>query len=160
MSVNSISLNQLYRMALELIIFTKYLMELNLKLQGKKQFVNNLYEHVKAFINKLQLFHQQFNLKKIVHFPTLSTRQSETVDHVKHSALINNLINEFEIKFPDLKYRFTEMKMLADPFGIDATNAPGMFQLELIEIQNSSEMKRAFCRDRPCDTLWSICSIS
>ena len=39
------------------------------------------------------------------------------------------------------------MKLFADPFGIDATNAPGMFQLELIEIQNSSEMKRAFAEN-------------
>ena len=127
-----------------LVDITKYLMELNLKLQGKKQFINNLYEHVKAFINKLQLFHQQFNLKNIVHFSTLSTRQSETVDHVKYSALINNLINEFELRFSDFSDRFTEMKLFADPFGIDATNAPDMFQLELIEMQNISEMKRAF----------------
>ena len=127
-----------------LVDITKYLMELNLKLQGKKQFINNLYEHVKAFINKLQLFHQQFNLKNIVHFSTLSTRQSEIVDHVKYSALINNLINEFELRFSDFSDRFTEMKLFADPFGIDATNAPDIFQLELIEMQNISEMKRAF----------------
>ena len=127
-----------------MVNITKYLMELNLKLQGKRQFVNNLYEHVKEFINKLQLFHQQFNLKKIVHFSTLSTQQSETVDHVKYSALINNLINEFEIRFSDFSDRFTEMKFFADLFGIDATNAPGMFKLELNEIQNNSEMKRAF----------------
>ncbi|KAI6652455.1 General transcription factor II-I repeat domain-containing protein 2A-like [Oopsacas minuta] len=47
-----------------LVDITKYLADLNLKLQGRKQFVNNLYEHVKALINKLQLFHQQFILKR------------------------------------------------------------------------------------------------
>ena len=36
------------------------------------------------------------------------------------------------------------MKLFADPFGTDTTNAPEMFQLELIEIQNNSERKRAF----------------
>ncbi|KAI6657860.1 General transcription factor II-I repeat domain-containing protein 2A-like [Oopsacas minuta] len=53
-----------------LVDITKYLADLNLKLQGRKQFVNNLYEHVKAFINKLQLFHQQFIMKKVLHFST------------------------------------------------------------------------------------------
>ena len=40
-----------------LVDITKYLADLNVKLQGRNQFVNNLYEHVKAFISKLQLFH-------------------------------------------------------------------------------------------------------
>ena len=60
-----------------LVDITKYFADLNLKLQGRKQFVNNLYEHVKAFTNKLQLFHEQFILKKVVHFSTLSTRKSD-----------------------------------------------------------------------------------
>ncbi|KAI6655301.1 General transcription factor II-I repeat domain-containing protein 2A-like [Oopsacas minuta] len=127
-----------------LVDITKYLADLNLKLQGRKQFVNNLYEHVKAFINKLQLVHQQFILKKMVHFSTLSSRKSETVNHDKYSALINSLIDEFKLRFSDFSDKFDEMELFADPFGTDATNAPEMFQLELIGIQNNSKRKRAF----------------
>ncbi|KAI6648549.1 General transcription factor II-I repeat domain-containing protein 2A-like [Oopsacas minuta] len=120
-----------------LVDITKYLTDLNLTLQGRKQFVYNLHEHVKTFINKLQLFHQQFILKKVIHFSTLSSRKSEAVNHNKYCALINSLIDGFKLRFSDFSDKFDEMELFADPFGIDATNAPEMFQLELIEIQNN-----------------------
>ena len=57
-----------------LVDITKYLAELNVKLQGKEQYVNKLYEHVQAFIQKLELIQKQSINKKVVHFTTLSTR--------------------------------------------------------------------------------------
>ena len=60
------------------------------------------------------------------------------------SALNNSLINKFELRFSDFSESFSEIKLFADPFGTDVTNAPEMFQMELIEIQNNSERKRAF----------------
>ena len=56
---------------------TKYLAELNVKLQGKEQYVNKLYEHVQAFIRKLELIQKQFINKKVMHFTTLSTKDEE-----------------------------------------------------------------------------------
>ena len=49
------------------------------------------------------------------------------------------------------------MKLFAHPFGTDATKAPEMFQLELFEVQNNSERKRAFAEHDLSDILWSIC---
>ena len=45
-----------------LVAITKYLADLNVKLQGKDQFVSKLYEHVQTFIQK------RLMMKKVVHF--------------------------------------------------------------------------------------------
>ena len=82
-----------------LVDITKYLAELNVKLQGKEQYVNKLYEHVQAFIQKLELIQKQLMNKKVVHFTTLSTRDGTTVKYEKYSALIGILSNEFEQRF-------------------------------------------------------------
>ena len=58
---------------------TKYLADLNLKLHGKKQFVNKMFEYISAFIF-LNLLKEQLAQQKVMHFPCLSTRRVTTVD--------------------------------------------------------------------------------
>ena len=62
-----------------LVDITKYLTELNKRLQGKEQYVNKLYEHLQAFIQKLELIQKQLINMKVVHFTMLSTRDGRTV---------------------------------------------------------------------------------
>ena len=71
-----------------LVNITKYLAELNVKLQGKEQCVNKLYEHVQAFIYKLELIHAQLINKKVVHFTILSTRDGTIEKYEKYSPPI------------------------------------------------------------------------
>uniref|UniRef100_H2ZV75 HAT C-terminal dimerisation domain-containing protein n=1 Tax=Latimeria chalumnae TaxID=7897 RepID=H2ZV75_LATCH len=123
---------------------TKYLADLNVKLQGKDQFVSKLYEHVQTFIQKLEMIQKQLAMKKVVHFTTLSTKHAETANHEKYSALIGCLRDEFKQRFADFRKHCDKLKLFADPFGTDATDAHDMFQLELTEIQNDSDTKRAF----------------
>ncbi|XP_059827451.1 general transcription factor II-I repeat domain-containing protein 2-like [Hypanus sabinus] len=47
--------------------------ELNVKLQGKDQFVHDMYTNVKAFKSKLAFFSRQISNKLFTHFPTLAT---------------------------------------------------------------------------------------
>ena len=47
---------------------TQYLAKLNVKLQGKEQYVNELYELVQVLIQKLEWIQKQLINKKIVHF--------------------------------------------------------------------------------------------
>ena len=62
-----------------LLDITNYLAELNVKPQGKEQYVNKLCEHVQAFFQKLELIQKQLINKKVLHFTTLSTRDGTTV---------------------------------------------------------------------------------
>ena len=127
-----------------LVDVTKYLADFNVKLQGKDQFVSRLYEHVQVFIQKLDLIQQQLTLKKVVHFTTLSTRPAESINHNKYYALLGSLADEFKQRFADFRKHSKELKLFADPFGICAIDADDMYQLELIEIQSDSGLKRAF----------------
>lgn len=127
-----------------LVDITKHLSDLNVKLQGENQTVNKLYEHVVAFIQTLQLFKTQLDVNKCVHFATLSSRLPETVDYTRYSSLISRLKNEFETRFNDFKVGLDSIKLCSDPFSVDANNVSDQYQLELIQLQNNAEIKRAF----------------
>ena len=133
---------------------TKYLADLNLKLQGKEQFVNKMFEYISALILKLNLLKEQLAQKKAVHFPCLSTRPVATVDHAKYSALLNNLIEKFETRFEDFRRNSVDMKVFGNPFEVDYSIVPHAFQMELIDIQNNTDLKTAFGQN---DFLCQIC---
>ena len=71
-----------------LVDITKYLTELNVKLQGKEQYVNKLYEHVEAFFQKLEFILKQLINEKVVNLTTQSTRDGRTMRYKKYSELI------------------------------------------------------------------------
>ncbi|XP_053577946.1 G patch domain and ankyrin repeat-containing protein 1 isoform X1 [Bombina bombina] len=123
---------------------TKYLAELNMKLQEQDQLVNKLYEHVQAFIQKLELIQKQLVMKKVVYFPTLSTRRAETVNYERYFVLIGYLKDEFQHRFANIITHSEDLSVFSDPFATDAFTAHDKFQLELIGIQNDSNLKRAF----------------
>lgn len=127
-----------------LVDVTQFLADLNVKLQGKDQLVHKMYAHVCAFTQKLQLLKTQMSLKKVVHFPTLFTRSAETVNHAKYSELLTRLLDAFTERFRDFKSHNDNMKLFGDPFGTDPSGVPETFQMELIDIQNDSDTKRAF----------------
>lgn len=83
-------------------------------------------------------------MKKVVHFTILSKRNAEMVNHEKYSALIGTLIDEFKQRFEDFRKHSDELKLFADPFVTEASDVKDEFQLELIDVQNDCELKRAF----------------
>ena len=66
------------------------------------------------------------------------------MQHARYSVLIGLLIDEFHNRFADFKNYIDEIKLFADPFGIDINVAPDILQVQLIEIQNNSDIRRAF----------------
>ena len=96
------------------------------------------------FIQKLDLIQQQLTLKKVVHFTTLSTRPAESINHNKYFVLLGSLADEFKQRFADFRKHSKELKLSADPFVICAIDADDVYQLEVIEIQSDSGLKRAF----------------
>lgn len=59
--------------------------ELNVKLQGKDQFVHDMYKHVKAFASKLTLFSRLIMNKSFAHFPTLAMQEEPLRNTKKYS---------------------------------------------------------------------------
>uniref|UniRef100_A0A6P7FKW7 General transcription factor II-I repeat domain-containing protein 2A-like n=1 Tax=Diabrotica virgifera virgifera TaxID=50390 RepID=A0A6P7FKW7_DIAVI len=118
-----------------LVDITKYLSDLNLKLQGKDQLCTQLYEHIQAFTKKLILLEKQLEQKQLVHWETLSARNQEMLDLAKYVSLLQRLRNEFEERFVDFKLQIPNMKVFQNPFEIEIDGAVLNLQMELIELQ-------------------------
>ena len=127
-----------------LVDMTKFMSEMNVSLQGKDQLVHKLYEHVVTFVQKLKLIQSQLVLKKVVHCPVLSSRPTDTVQHEKYSDLVTKLADDFEQRFQDFRRHIGTMKLISNLFSIDPTDAADKYHLELIDIQNDSDLKTAF----------------
>ena len=56
-----------------LVDITQHLADLNLKLQGKNQLANKMFEHIQLFNQKLKLFQSQLMKNDIAHLGTLKT---------------------------------------------------------------------------------------
>ena len=56
---------------------TEHLTKLNLKLQGKEKTITYLYDSIKCFIAKLNLWRTQIQNKNLTHFPFLKDAKSK-----------------------------------------------------------------------------------
>ncbi|XP_012554783.2 general transcription factor II-I repeat domain-containing protein 2 [Hydra vulgaris] len=127
-----------------LVDITQMLMELNIKLQGKDQLISKLYENVETFVLKLKLLKQQLSQKSLIHFKTLSERNTNTVDYEKYCNLILKVIDEFDTRFCDFKEEKNELDLFSHPFSIKVETVRDEFQMELIELQNNKDLKDAY----------------
>jgi len=71
-------------------------------------------------------------------------RPTDTVQHKKYSELVARLIDDFQQRFEDFRKHTDIMKLLSDPFQVDPTGAAVKYQMEFADIQNDSDLKRAF----------------
>lgn len=127
-----------------LVDITKYLSDLNLKLQGKDLLANQQFENIQAFTKKIDLLQTQMRTKNIVHFTTLSTIDAATINYSKYASLLDNLKNEFDERFLDFKNHEPVMAIFANPFAIDVNTTDAKFQLELIDVQSNNSLKTAY----------------
>uniref|UniRef100_A0A8C8R4R6 Uncharacterized protein n=1 Tax=Pelusios castaneus TaxID=367368 RepID=A0A8C8R4R6_9SAUR len=105
--------------------------ELNVKLQGKDQYVHDMYTNVSAFKSKLTFFSRQISKKNFSHFPTLAT-QKEAIQNVnKYSKSLNDLHEEFCRRFSDFEKIEKSLQLVA-------------LQLELIDLQSDAILKENF----------------
>ena len=86
--------------------------ELNMKLQGKEQFVHGMYTNMRAFKSKLTLFSRQILNKSFVHFLILATQveatqmQRNTANHWK-TCMENSAISSLTLKkLASQRFRF------------------------------------------------------
>jgi len=130
-----------------MVDITKHLSNLNLKLQGKNQIITAINDHVKAFKCKLDLFKTQLQNEDLTHFPACMTYtkvNNDPISYKKYSEKIMCLKTEFENRFQDFQYLENDFALFTSPFSIDAVNVSTHIQMELIEIQNDSNLKNKF----------------
>lgn len=127
-----------------LVDMTKYMAELNVRLQGKGQLVHKLYEHAITFVQKLELIQTHLVEKKVVHFTAHSIRPVDTVQHEKYSEIVAKLAADFRHRSEDFKKHSDMMKLLSNPFEVDPTHDDDEYQMELIDIQTDWDLKIAF----------------
>ncbi|XP_067943097.1 general transcription factor II-I repeat domain-containing protein 2B-like [Watersipora subatra] len=118
--------------------------ELNMKLQGKDQFVQDMYTNVKAFKSKLVLFSRQILNKSFTHFPTLATLKEACVKVKKYSESLDALHEEFCRRFSDFEKIDKSLQLVACPLSQDPETAPEELQLKLIDLQSDPVLKEKF----------------
>ena len=76
--------------------------------------------------------------------PAKPTRPTDTAQHEKYFELVARLTDNFQHRFEDFRKCTDIMKLLSDSFQVDPTGAAVNYQMKLTDIQNDSDLKRAF----------------
>ena len=131
-----------------------HLNSLNLHLQGAGKFVSNLYDHEKAFQRKLELLQKQLKKGDLSHFMACKKLIEEDRNgneallllcSEKYAIMFENVKQEFQRRFCDFRSHDSEFMLFSNPFHCNhPESAPTNMQLELIKLQESSDLKSSF----------------
>ncbi|XP_016061495.1 PREDICTED: general transcription factor II-I repeat domain-containing protein 2B-like isoform X1 [Miniopterus natalensis] len=125
-----------------MVDITKYLSELNVKLQRPNQLLSSLLSNVKSFEAKLRLWKVQLERNNTVHFPTLEGQKpSSTVEYAGECAKLTEALNE---RFRDIKSKQMELNIFATPFNVEPADVPDNLQHEIIQLQSDDELKARY----------------
>jgi hypothetical protein len=113
-----------------------YLYKLNLKLQGRNQFLDEICRHLRALRMQLMLFSDQISKYDVSYFPKLhpiAPLSEEKI--VSYEASLRKLHGEFERWFQDFKSIELDLNIFSMPFNVDCEQVKRSLQLELIQLQ-------------------------
>ncbi|KAJ8889111.1 hypothetical protein PR048_008605 [Dryococelus australis] len=135
-----------------------HLNDLNLRLQGKDQLVISMYDHIKDFKLKLNLWEGQLNGGNLIHFPTCQDF-SKTHSASDFSQYTFNV--KFKSRFEDFKMSENDFSLFSDPFSFDVQKADSNVRMELIDIQCNTIKKQCseMCRSRNASNVWIYLSL-
>ena len=107
-----------------------------MKLQGKHQLVNKLFEHICAFEKKLELLRVQLGRATLTHFTCLAARKMEfpDFDSTNNAVSAQKLCDEFTSRFPEFRRDEIKVKLFAYPFDLAVDDSLDDCQMELIEL--------------------------
>ena len=125
---------------------TQHLSKLNKQLQGRNQLANAMFEHITSFQKKLKLFKGQLSISVLAHFPCLKSQSEEgkNINYLKYSTMTDKLAAPFDDRFQDFRTLECDFGIFSNLFQAVADQCRDQFQLELIDLQCSSDLKRAF----------------
>ncbi|XDV11489.1 hypothetical protein PO909_000420 [Leuciscus waleckii] len=127
-----------------LVDVTEMLTILNVQLQGKDQIITQLFDHVRAFKQKLLLLRRHLSAGNLAHFPCLGEVGMVKEKVHEYDAVLSNLIQEFDTRFEDFRHNTADFELFAQPFTISVDSVRDDLQMELIELQCDSELKHKF----------------
>lgn len=128
-----------------LVDVTEHLNDLNLRLQGRNQLINNMFQTITAFERKLKLWHSQIIVKDLTHFSTLAGHKVVSCSkYAKYAGLIFDLIQEFESRFQDFRKNEEYFNIFSTPFSLEINKLPSNLQMECIELQSDIQLKEKF----------------
>lgn len=125
-----------------MVDITKYMSELNVKLQGPNQLLSSLLSNVKSFEAKLKLWKVQLERNNTVHFPTLEGQKPSTT--LEYAGECAKLIDAFNERFKDVKSKQIELNIFATPFNVEPADVPDNLQHEIILLQTNVELKARY----------------
>lgn len=124
---------------------TDHLNALNLKLQGRKQVITQMYDSVKSFKVKLTLWGKQLTAGNLVHFSTLnSLGKVEPKSLKEYAEIISNLHKQFDVRFKDFKALEPHFQLFSTPFAVEIDNVAEEMQMELVELQCDTILKQKY----------------
>ena len=106
--------------------------KLNLQLQGERQFINQMYDYIAAFVNKLRLWEIQLINSNFAHFPNFGLCKPSNPD--KYTSIIVSTKTKLESRFCDLKNQKDRFDLFAIPFSVDVNTVPHEMQIETTEL--------------------------
>ena len=122
-----------------LVDVTPHLNELNLQLQGKQQLIHEMWKYIRAFTTKLPLWEGQLESGNYAHFRTL--QENKAASSTPFVSVIQNLKTEFLSRFGDIRSLENDIKLFSTPFDIQVDTVQEKYQLELVELQCSDQLK-------------------
>ena len=124
-----------------LVDITTRINELNTRLQRKAQYASEIYGHIKGFINKLRLWHTYIQNANLSHFPTLKEMGMHPEKKTDFANQLEKLFNEFSARFKDFKSHGYLLEIFSSPSHTDIDKAPTDIQMEVIDLQESNDLK-------------------
>ena len=127
-----------------LVNITTRMNELNTRLQRKAQYASEMYGHIKSFMNKLRLWHAHIQIANLSHFPTLKEMGMHPEMKTEFADQLEKLFNEFLARFKDFKSHEHLFEIFSSPFHTDIDKAPTHIQMELIDLQEKTNLKAKY----------------
>ncbi|XP_029443929.1 uncharacterized protein LOC115083936 isoform X2 [Rhinatrema bivittatum] len=121
-----------------------HLNEFNMKLRGKNLFVHELYPRVKAFQVMLLCFARELKSNVLVHFATLQGLEVSPEQAGKYSQILSEFHVAFSHQFADFEGIESTLELVSCPLLFDYERAPEELQLELIDLQCDSTLKKKY----------------
>ena len=115
-----------------LVAISKHMNVLNIKLQGRDQLSNKLFEHICAFEVKLHLWEGRLKQCNNAHFPTLSA--SQPIEAPTYDNFVGLLREQFNPPFADVRANNQDFVLLATPFAVNVDSVVVHLQMELIDL--------------------------
>lgn len=116
---------------------TKYINELNLKLQGKNKTIIDLIHCINGFKNRLNLFKIEISKEEFAHFPCCTQVKKEfpTQNFAYFTKYIEEITNQFNARFQDISCFQSNISLFNNPLLVSIKNQEIEYRLEMWDLQ-------------------------